>query len=160
LCGRAELSRNSVSIFSRIYRAKGLAAKPPPRHLYRAEPQTQSRAPTTSAAPTLSTTTGLDGMSGGFLNLTRPVKQKRALLRSNPPRDNWVKAMKQTFAQGSPSGPPSLPEWRFVPELSPCLKNLSGRTAVRPGIERKPLTIVANSRPSPVQAPLNQCNES
>jgi len=104
--------------------------------------------------------TGLDRMSDGFHNLTRPGKQKRALLRSNPPRDNWIKAMKQTSAQARPSGLPSLPEQRFVPELSPCLKNLSGRTAVRLGIERKPLTIVANSRPSVVQVTLNQCNET
>ncbi len=54
----------------------------------------------------------------------RPVKQRRALLESNPPRDSWIDRRRNktvsTFGEGKPS-----PEETFISEPEYALQNSS-----------------------------------
>jgi hypothetical protein len=96
-------------------------------------------------------------MSDQFLNFACPVKQKRALLRSNPPRDTWTEGDEMNVSiLGRPKPPRNVPGDGFISEPSHASKNLSGRTVVRPGCRPKPSNHVANSRRSIVQFTLNQ----
>jgi len=77
--------------------------------------------------------------SSGFLKLTAvvrkpnslcPVKQKRALLKSNPPRDSWTEGDEiktvSTFGE-DPTSPNANPE-TFISEPSHALKNLKSQS--------------------------------
>jgi len=71
----------------------------------------------------------------GFLNLNAvvknsycfcPAKQKRALLKSNPPRDNWTEGdeIKNVSVFGEAQTSPSLNPETIISEPSYALKNL------------------------------------
>src|SRR5215469_2388432 len=53
-----------------------------------------------------------------------PVKQKRALLKSNPPRDNWIEGdeINRLYIWGAKNSPNANPE-TFISEPSHALKN-------------------------------------
>src|SRR4051812_153210 len=62
------------------------------------------------------------------LNSHRPVKQKRALLESNPPRDNWIdgdeiKNVSTSFGEANTS--PNQRGQTFISEPEHALKNSS-----------------------------------
>jgi hypothetical protein len=56
-----------------------------------------------------------------------PVKQKRALLESNPPRDNWTEGdeIKTVSAFGEAKTSPNVSPQTFISEPSHALKNSS-----------------------------------
>ena len=55
-----------------------------------------------------------------------PVKQKRALLKSNPPRDNWMRRRnKNVSAFWGGLKPPQKGNWRPLFESLLCLENLT-----------------------------------
>src|SRR5262245_4303874 len=58
------------------------------------------------------------------LNSEGPVKQRRALLESNPPRDNWIEGdeIKTVSTSGEAK---TSPDERFISEPSHALKNSS-----------------------------------
>src|SRR6266487_426317 len=66
----------------------------------------------------------------------RPAKQKRALLESNPPRDNWIEGDEiktvSTFGEAKTSPNQKLETFYFRAE--PCLKNSrsDGRERLEP----------------------------
>jgi hypothetical protein len=62
-----------------------------------------------------------------------PVKQKRALLKSNPPRDNWIEGdeIKPVSTFGEANTSPKETVRHFILEPSHALKNL-GRGAEKP----------------------------
>jgi len=57
-----------------------------------------------------------------------PVKQKRALLKSNPPRDNWIEGdeIKTVSAFGEAQTSPNVRLETFISEPSHALKNFPG----------------------------------
>src|SRR3954469_23842457 len=86
------------------------------------------------------------------LNSHRPVKQRRALLESNPPRDNWIdgdeiKNVSRSFGEANTS--PNQKGQTFISEPEHALKNSSkiSRNYFRDG-QTKPIrkTILAGTR--------------
>ena len=76
------------------------------------------------------------GRTTGFLPLTAvaknsiwfcPVKQKRALLKSNPPRDNWIEGdeIKNVSAFGEAQTSPKVSLETFISEPEHALQNSS-----------------------------------
>ena len=71
-----------------------------------------------------------------------PVKQKRALLKSNPPRDNWIEGdeIKTVSTFGEAQTSPDVNHETFISEPSHALKNSSVRSSNAGQIHQKPLT--------------------
>ena len=61
------------------------------------------------------------------LNSHRPVKQTRALLESNPPRDNWIDGdeIKSVSTFGEANTSPNEKRETFISEPEHALKNSS-----------------------------------
>ena len=61
------------------------------------------------------------------VNSHRPVKQTRALLESNPPRDNWIDGdeIKSVSTFGEANTSPNEPGQTFISEPEHALKNSS-----------------------------------
>src|SRR5213594_938450 len=62
-----------------------------------------------------------------------PVKQRRALLKSNPPRDNWIEGdeIKSVSTLGEPKSSPRVNLETFISEPCHALKNLGAPGANR-----------------------------
>lgn len=76
------------------------------------------------------------------LESLRPVKQKRALLKSNPPRDNWIEGDEitvSTFGEAKTSPKEKLE--RIISEPSHALKTSNARGRVLP---RSPFEKIKN----------------
>lgn len=84
------------------------------------------------------------------LNCPRPVKQKRALLKSNPPRDNWIEGdeIKSVSIFGEAKTSPKKNPETFISEPSHALKNLGlGTGDARPGKTEKLSNTSLSNRP-------------
>ena len=58
-------------------------------------------------------------------NCFHPVKQKRALLKSNPPRDNWMRRRNKNVSRfWGGQKPPQKEQGRPLFQSLPCLENL------------------------------------
>jgi hypothetical protein len=69
----------------------------------------------------------------------RPVKQKRALLESNPPRDNWIERRRNKKRLRIWGGP-NLPKWKketFISEPEHALKTHRPRSDKAPNGQPK-----------------------
>src|SRR5437762_291912 len=67
------------------------------------------------------------------IRLACPVKQRRALLKSNPPRDNWIQGdeIKSVSTLGEPKTSPRANLETFISEPCHALKNLGAPGANR-----------------------------
>src|SRR5947207_10912013 len=67
------------------------------------------------------------------IRLACPVKQRRALLKSNPPRDNWIEGdeIKSVSTLGEPKSSPRVNLETFISEPCHALKNLGAPGANR-----------------------------
>jgi len=76
-----------------------------------------------------------------------PVKQKRALLKSNPPRDNWIEGdeIKTVSAFGEAQTSPNVRLETFISEPSHALKNFPGPSKTDfPAGQNKQATLKTN----------------
>src|SRR5216110_1053832 len=77
----------------------------------------------------------------------RPAKQKRALLESNPPRDNWIEGdeIKTVSTFGEAQTSPNVRLETFISEPSHALKNFPGPSKTDfPAGQNKQATLKTN----------------